>query len=318
MNCTTKTIFNGVEFKNCLMNASGCVCAYEDQLTNLYLNNCGGFISKTCSTHMREGNLETPRFAHIESGTINSMGLPNQGADYYIDLIKKFTDKPYFISVAANYLSEDFEILYNIEKKTQCNRLVEINVSCPNIPGKEQLAYNFEDLDQFLRKLSRHKQFLNKLIIGLKLPPYFDPAHFVKLRDILLPYIDSKCISFLTAINSIGNTLIINSYTESPIIKPKGGLGGLGGEFIKPTALSNVWQLYKIFEDKIPIIGCGGIKNGEDAFEHILCGASLVQIGSQLMKEGPNCFSRINKELIRIMEKKRYETIEDFRGKLKQ
>lgn len=60
-----------------------------------------------------------------------------------------------------------------------------------------------------------------------------------------------------------------------------------------------------------------GVENGKDAFEHLLCGAQMVQVGTQLMKEGAGAFDRILEELKAIMQEKGYTSIEDFRGKLK-
>ena len=85
---------------------------------------------------------------------------------------------------------------------------------------------------------------------------------------------------------------------------------------IKPTALANVHAFYQRLKPEIQIIGTGGVKSGRDAFEHILCGASMVQVGTALQKEGVAVFDRITKELKEIMEEKGYETLEDFRGKL--
>ncbi len=67
----------------------------------------------------------------------------------------------------------------------------------------------------------------------------------------------------------------------------------------------------------IAVIGVGGIMSGRDAFEHILCGASMLQIGTQFGYEGPAVFTRIEKELGDIMLLKGYTSIDDFRGKLK-
>lgn len=67
---------------------------------------------------------------------------------------------------------------------------------------------------------------------------------------------------------------------------------------------------------EIQIIGTGGVLTGRDAFEHILCGASMVQVGTTLHKEGVGAFNRITNELKAIMAEKSYESIEDFRGKL--
>ena len=55
---------------------------------------------------------------------------------------------------------------------------------------------------------------------------------------------------------------------------------------------------------------------GRDAFEHILCGASMVQVGTTLHKEGVGAFERITQELKEIMVEKGYENLDDFRGKL--
>lgn len=83
--------------------------------------------------------------------------------------------------------------------------------------------------------------------------------------------------------NSIGNGLYIED--ESVVIKPKNGFGGIGGDYIKPTALANVHAFYQRLKPEIQIIGTGGVKSGRDAFEHILCGASMVQVGTALQKK---------------------------------
>ena len=73
-----------------------------------------------------------------------------------------------------------------------------------------------------------------------------------------------------------------------------------------------------LLDKSVSVIGCGGIKNGQDAFEHILCGASAVQIGTQFMREGTGCFERIESELLALMKEKGYNSINDFKGKLKE
>ena len=80
----------------------------------------------------------------------------------------------------------------------------------------------------------------------------------------------------------------------------------------------------KIFEglvargrDDIAVVGVGGVASGRDAFEHILCGASAVQVGTCHWSEGAACFERIASELEAIMRAKGYRSIADFRGKLR-
>ena len=76
-------------------------------------------------------------------------------------------------------------------------------------------------------------------------------------------------------------------------------------------------MFYKLLPN-IDVVGCGGVQTGQDAFEHILCGASMVQIGTTLWEEGKTCFERISNELAEIMKVKGYNSINDFKGKLNE
>ena len=122
-------------------------------------------------------------------------------------------------------------------------------------------------------------------------------------------------LKFVNCVNSIGNGMYIED--ESVVIRPKNGFGGIGGQYIKPTALANVHAFYQRLDPSIHIIGTGGVYSGRDAFEHILCGASMVQIGTALHQQGVGIFERISLELKAIMAQKGYEKLEDIKGKLK-
>ena len=195
---------------------------------------------------------------------------------------------------------------------------MEINLSCPNIIGKGQLAYDLLEMENYLTEvfnvISEFPE--HKLIIGVKLPPYFDLHWYPLITNILKKF----AINFITCINSLGNGLLVDLETETTRIRPKNGMGGIGGIYVKPVGLSNVRNFYLEFQKQnldIDIIGCGGITCGEDAMEYILCGASAVQIGTQLYQEGIEAFSRIEKEMLVWLEKKKYKSLLDFQGKLK-
>jgi len=191
--------------------------------------------------------------------------------------------------------------------KTFAMGLTELNLSCPNVPGKPQIAYDFETTEKILGDAFAY--FSKPL--GIKLPPYFDIVHFDQAAAIFNKF----PLKFVNCVNSIGNGLYVED--ETVIIRPKNGFGGIGGEYIKPTALANVHAFYQRLNPAIQIIGTGGVLTGRDAFEHILCGASMVQVGTTLHKEGMPAFTRITEELKAIMAEKGYETLDDFRGKLK-
>lgn len=306
-----KSRISNFEFENPLMNASG-VCCYDAQdLNQLAESSAGCFVTKSATPLFREGN-PSPRYVEIPLGTINSMGLPNLGFDFYLDYSlqfqRKFPEKINFLSIAGMTLEENLQMLRQIND-SDFKGITELNLSCPNVPGKPQMGYDFEATEQLLKWVY---EFFEKPL-GVKLPPYFDFVHF----DIMASILNQFPLQYVNCINSVGNALVIDLDTETVVIKPKEGFGGLGGAYVKPTALANVRAFYTRLNPEIAIIGCGGVETGKDVFEHLLCGAQMVQIGSQLAKKGILLFDEVLAELKAIMDEKGYKNIDDFRGKLK-
>ena len=305
---STKTVLGGFEFDNCLMNAAGVWCMTKEELEGVKDSAAGTFVTKTATLDYRAGNPE-PRYQNVPLGSINSMGLPNQGLDYYLDYLLELQarepERTFVLSLVGMSPDETHTILKKVEV-SDFRGLTELNLSCPNVPGKPQIAYDFEMTEKILSEVF---QYFTKPL-GIKLPPYFDIVHFDQAAAIFNQF----PLAFVNCVNSIGNGLYIED--ETVVIKPKNGFGGIGGEYIKPTALANVHAFYQRLKPEIQIVGTGGVLTGRDAFEHILCGASMVQLGTTLQKEGLGAFQRITEELKTIMEEKGYECLDDFRGKL--
>lgn len=305
------TTIAGRTFSNCMMNAAGVRCADENDLNQLIASPAGAYVTKSATPNVREGNPE-PRMKSLPGGCINSMGLPNHGLDYYLDFVLKDQaarpDKTNLLSIAGTTLEDNLAMLHKIAD-SDFNGFVELNLSCPNVPGKPQVGYDFDRVREILTQVF---DFYNKPL-GVKLPPYFDLVHFDQIAAVLNDF----PLTFVNSINSVGNGLVIDPNAERVAIKPKGGFGGIGGTFIKPTALANVRGLSLRLKPEIAIIGTGGVMNGTDVFEHILCGASMVQVGTQFGFEGTRIFKRLSKELSAIMAAKGYQSIDDFKGKLK-
>ncbi|MCP9462325.1 MAG: dihydroorotate oxidase [Nitrospira sp.] len=303
------TTIAGVKFPACFMNASGALCVTREELTALGRSRAGAIVTKSMTVEPRRGNPE-PRYYGFPGGSINSMGLPNLGYRAYAELIpdlKRF-GKPVIASVAG-LCEEDFAIIADAINAAGPD-LIEVNLSCPNIPGKPQIGYDLEASERVMKRT----RALITVPMGVKLPPYFDPAHHEAMGQVIA----RSGIDFLNVINSVGNGLVVDPERETVVIKPKGGFGGVGGKIIKPVALANVRAFYKLFQGAVPIIGTGGVVDGGDVFEHILCGASAVQIGTTLVEEGPDVFGRLETELAALMAKKGYRSIEDFRGAVKE
>mgnify|MGYP006423676895 CR=1 FL=1 len=302
-----------IPLDNCIMNASGCCCQTSLDLFLLQNSVSGAIVTKSCTLSERLGN-EEPRYFQNDLLSINSMGLPNGGYDFYKNWIRQNNEnKPVFFSICGQSPDEMQTLFQNIESdfSDSKNILCEVNISCPNVKGRPQLGYDFPMFEEILRKISESRE--TKIPFGVKLPPYFDPIFFGTAADIL----KKNSVSYITTINSLGNGLVIDWNKEQPVIKPKDGLGGVGGKVCKPIGLSNVYQFYQELGNKIDIIGCGGIDVGTDVFEYILAGANAVQIGSQLYRERPkSCLQRITDEFTQLLSTKKYDNVFQFRGRL--
>jgi dihydroorotate dehydrogenase (fumarate) len=299
------------------MNAAGVRCTTENDLVVLNNSASGAVITKSCTLLSRKGN-PLPRYYDNDILSINSSGLPNLGYMFYMNLPQKYKfTKPYIISVSGLSFEDNIMIVEEIinynDNDANIIAGIELNLSCPNIIGKSQTGYNFEEMDKLLGAVAKiiSKSSCSLFHFGIKLPPYFDEYHFKTAADIINKYnVDS-----ITCINSLGNGLVVNPVNETIVIKPKNGFGGIGGQAIKATALANVHKFANL--TNCDIIGCGGITNGQDVFEHILCGASAVQIGTELYKDAA-AIERITNEFMSIMRQKGYTNINQIKNKLKK
>lgn len=303
------TTIAGVKFPSCFMNASGALCMTREELLALGRSRAGAIVTKSMTVEPRSGNPE-PRYYGFPGGSINSMGLPNLGYLAYAELIPELKQfgKPVIASIAG-LCEDDFLTMARVINQANPD-LIEVNLSCPNIPGKPQIAYDPVDSERLLKRVRP----LIKVPMGVKLPPYFDPAHHAVMAEVI-----GRCgVDYLNLINSVGNGLVIDPKRETPVIKPKGGFGGLGGSLIKPVALANVRAFWKLLAGRIPIIGTGGVVQGIDAFEHVLCGASAVQVGTVLVEEGVGVFERMERELEAELSSRGGRLVKDYRGRLKE
>jgi len=299
----------GVKFETCVFNTSGPADVTLKELEVIGKSKSSAITMKSCTLEPRKGNPE-PRYADLEFGSINSMGLPNLGYKAYVKFSKILHGKykkPVVASISGMTI-EDNIVIFKAFNDSPVD-LIEFNPGSPNTIGKPIIGYDYQEMDRLLEAVSK----ICKKPWGVKLPAYFDFVHYDQIAKVIKKY----PVKFLTCINSVGNGLVIDPNKEKTVIKPKGGFGGIGGRYIKYTALANVRKFYELLGSKIQIIGVGGVYTGVDAFEFILAGASAVQIGTAFLQKGPGIFGRVQKELSVFIDKKSYRKLSDFQGKLK-
>jgi dihydroorotate dehydrogenase (NAD+) catalytic subunit len=297
------TTLCGIPLRNPVLAASG-TFGYGIEFAKLVdLNQLGGLVTKGLSREPIAGN-RAPRLWHTEAGMMNSIGLQNVGVAAFIrDKLPKLRE--YAVPVIANvfgYATEDYLEVVRALEDAESIAAYELNVSCPNT--KEGGIFFSSDpvsmasLIQLIRPLAKRP-----LIV--KLSP-----NVARIE----PFARAAAESGADAISLVNTfvALAIDIETRTPRIG--NGFGGLSGPAIKPLALRLVYEAAKAV--RIPVIGLGGILNGEDAAEFLIAGASAVQVGTANFVD-PRAPSRIAKELGTILRRLRVNNVNELTGTLR-
>ena len=262
----TKINFAGIEMKNPVTVASGTFGYGREFQDFIDLNRLGAIITKGTSLKPRPGN-KAPRICETASGMLNSIGLQNPGVEYFaeVDLpfLRKFDTK--IIVNACGSTIEEYVELCKILNTLDIDG-VELNLSCPNVKaGCLAFGTTYEGVKNVT---SQVRKVLDKPLI-VKLTP--------NVTDITAPAkgAEDAGADAISAINTLlGMKIDINK--RAPILA--NNTGGLSGPAIKPVAVRCVYQIAQSVN--IPVMGLGGIMNGEDAIEFMIAGASTISIGA--------------------------------------
>ncbi|XP_013401304.1 dihydroorotate dehydrogenase (quinone), mitochondrial-like [Lingula anatina] len=144
------------------------------------------------------------------------------------------------------------------------------------------------------------------------------PPLLVKIAPDLTEQDKIDIAAVLARPNKSVDGLIISNTTVSrpPSLqsKSKDETGGLSGAPLKELSTQTLRDMYKLTQGRLPIIGVGGVASGEDAYEKIKAGASLVQLYTALSYEGPPIVDRIRRELDELLEKDGYSSVTEAVG----
>lgn len=262
----TKINFAGIEMKNPVTVASG-TFGYGREFNDFFdLSKLGGIITKGTSLKPRSGN-KPPRVCETASGMLNSIGLQNPGVEYFaqndLPFLRKF-DTAVIVNACGSSIDEYVELCKILN--TLDIDGVELNLSCPNVKaGCLAFGNTYEGVKEVT---SQVRKVLDKPLI-VKLTP-----NVTNIAEIAKAVEDAGADGV-----SLINTLLgmkIDIHKRRPVLA--NNTGGLSGPAIKPVAVRMVYQVAQAVN--IPVLGMGGIVNGEDAIEFMLAGASAVSIGA--------------------------------------
>lgn len=306
-----------------LTNASGPNSVTYEELERIAQSAVGAVVTKSMTHCARTGNPEPRLRERLDDniGSLNSMGLPNLGYQEYAQIIPKLKGqykKPVIASIASAKCphsldpTEQYREIARALAKSGADAL-ELNLSCPNLE-EVPIAMDPKSLRQVLKAVMQEI----KIPVGVKLSPYNNtPKLFAAIAQILLDF----DLAYVATINSEPLAMDIDLQTKTKVIRPHDGYGGLGGPAVLPIALAEVHRFYTFFQrHKAPteVWGVGGIAKPQDAVKHFLAGASVVQIGTLLLWDGPAVFAKLWAGIQEWLHANGYSCVEELVGRVKE
>lgn len=298
-----KVTIAGIEFQNPVTTASGTFGSGREYREFVDLNRLGAITIKGVSDKKWNGN-EPPRIAETYGGMLNSVGLQNPGIDfitkYEIPFLKQY-DTKIIVNVCGHTIKEYCNVVEILGE--QPIDFLELNISCPNVKeGGISFGTNPAMVEKVVSEVKRYSK--QPLIVKLS-PNVTDITEIARAAV-------SGGADALSLINTLlGMKIDINK--RKFILANK--MGGLSGPAIKPIAVRMVYQVSKAVN--VPIIGMGGILNGDDAIEFILAGATMVAVGTANFTN-PSATIDVLNGIEAYMDKYKIGDLNELRGNINE
>jgi len=290
----------GLKFRNPVLLAAGILGMTAESLIRVAEAGAGGLVTKSIGLKPRRG-YPNPTVVQVNCGLINAMGLPNPGIRAFSEEIREVKSRvsiPLIVSIYG-YSAEEFAETAELAVEAGADA-VELNVSCPHVEGTGgEIGQNPELLKEVVSKVKRR---ISKPIFVKLSPNVTDIAQLAETAV-------KAGADAITAINTV-RAMKIDIKTGRPILANR--IGGLSGPAIKPIAVRCIYEIYE--RVRVPIFGCGGILNWQDAIELILAGASAVQIGTAIAVKDLEVFRTIPKGIEKYIRRKGFGSVKEIVG----
>lgn len=306
----------GINFDNPIGLAAG--FDYDAHLTQiLYPLGFGFQTVGTITNHPYKGN-PPPRLGRLpkSKSLMVNKGFKNLGAQKIAQQLKKINFKiPLGISIgltnnkkittikeAVDDIVKTFKIF---EKEKIKNSFYELNISCPNLINTKLSFYPPKNLTYLLSSIS-YLRILKPVFV--KMPIEKTNREFSEMLNVIINYPFIKGI----IIGNLQKNRKEPSFIPEEVKKFK--VGNFSGKPCEQRSNELIKLTYKNYKNKLIIIGCGGIFNGSDAYKKIKLGASLVQLITGMIYQGPQLISQINLDLIELLKKDGFKNINQAIG----
>lgn len=270
----------GLQFQNPVVLAAG-TAAYGRELADVVgLAALGGLVTKAVSPEPRAG-APAPRVAEFGGGMINAVGLANPGVDavvgehlpwlaHSLPMLRKIAN---VVGFAVEEFAEVVERLDDSVNGPQAGALdgYELNVSCPNVKAG---GMEFGADPAALAEVVRRARAATKRPLFVKLSPTL--PDIARSAEIAV----EAGADALTLVNTIPG-LVIDVTRRRPALGF--GSGGVSGTALLPVGVLATWKVSR--RVRVPLLGIGGVGSADDALQYLVAGATLVGIGTAMLRD---------------------------------
>ena len=291
----------GLKLKNPVIAASGTFGFGREHAEYIDLNRLGGISVKGLTLKPRQGN-KPPRVAETPSGMLNSVGLQNPGVEAFMEKEVQFLRRfsaAIIVNIAGNTIDEYCEMARMLSDADI--DAIELNVSCPNVKaGCVAFGNTASGISEIT---SQVKKYCRKPLI-VKLTPNVSSIAEIAIAA------EEAGADALSLINTLLG-MAIDIETRRPVLA--NNTGGLSGPAVKPVAVRMVYEVAQAV--KVPVIGMGGISNGNDAVEFLLAGATAVMVGTAGLIYPDACI-KVCEGIEQYMKRHNLEKMNEITGKI--
>lgn len=288
-------------------NPVGLAAGFDKNAEIVSAISCLGFghIEVGAVTNLPQGGNPKPRMFRLaeDRAVINRMGMNNQGAERVAANLEKLLKEravPVGIDIASSTRAKDpiADYITTFNTVYPLGDYFSLNVSCPNVEGhrNQQERIFFENLAD---QMTTERQRLSEKHLYRPILVKISPDLNWKEIDDILEVVQVKGLDGVIATNT---TLRRSGLTS----RSKNETGGLSGRPIRQRSTEIIAYIHRQFP-KLSIIGVGGIETAEDAWEKLQAGASLVQLFTGMIYEGPFIIKNIKRSLVDLMERRQHE-----------
>ena len=290
-----KTRVFGLDFPNPIGLAAG--FDKDAEVVDAMLSFGFGFVEAGTVTPLPQPGNPKPRLFRLDAdrAVINRFGFNSRGLAAFRDRLQARPSGGAAGLVGANVgknrdapdAGADYE--RGIEELAPFADYLVVNVSSPNTPGLRALQRKEEITELLQRAIAARGRS-----VGQHRPPLLAKVGPDLTENELRDIAEAAEASGLDGL-IIGNTTVERpEHLASPY---KNEIGGLSGQPLTARATACLASMYRLTGGRLPLIGCGGVASGDDAYAKIRAGASLVQLYSALVFDGPGVVSRIKRDL---------------------